>query len=246
MRRYAPVRKGWQDSCSEFGRPMLRQVETDLWVAERPHRYLGVEIGTRMTVIALGDGSLFVHSPVLLDEETRAGLDQIGPVRQVVAPNRFHHLFVADYQKNYPDAKIYCAPGLDTKRRDLRFDAILGDIAPPTWSGQIDQIVFRAFGALNETIFFDRRSRTAIFTDLMFNMNRSDSTLTRIVLTLDGGFGGLAVPKTFRLAIRMRRQMALGAIARVLKWDFDRITVAHGDVVERGAKDAMRRAWSFL
>lgn len=225
---------------------MLRQVDSGLWVAERAHRYLGLEIGTRMTVIKLGDGSLFVHSPVPLDEETRAGLDEIGPVRHVVAPNRFHHMYVADYPKSYPDAKIYCAPGLDSKRRDLRFDAVLGDVAPTAWSGQIEQIVFRAFSGLNETIFFDRRSRTAIFTDLMFNVNHSDSALTRIVLTLDGGFGGLAVPRTFRLAIRMRRKMAVGEIGRVLEWDFDRIIVAHGDLVEPGAKAAVMKAWAFL
>ena len=225
---------------------MLRQVDTDLWVAERPHRYLGFHIGTRMTVIRLADGSLFVHSPVCLDEATRTGLDQLGPVKHVVAPNRFHHLFVSDYPKNYPDAKIYAAPGLDTKRRDLHFDAILGDNPLPAWSGQIDQILFRAFGALNETIFFDRRSRTALFTDLMFNVNRSDDALTRIVLRLDGGFRGLAVPRTFRLLIRMRRRLALAALAGILEWDFDRLTVAHGDIVERGAKTAMRNAWSFL
>ena len=224
----------------------MRQLDTDLWVAERPYRYLGFHIGARMTVIKLADGSLFVHSPVRLDEATHASLDKLGPVKHVVAPNRFHHLFVSDYPKNYPDAKIYGATGLDTKRRDLHFDAILGDVPPPAWSGQIDQIVFRAFGALNETIFFDRRSRTALFTDLMFNVNHSDDALTRIVLRLDGGFGGLAIPRTFRLPIRMRRRLALAALAGILEWDFDRLTVAHGDVVERGAKAAMRKAWSFL
>jgi len=224
----------------------MRQLDTDLWVAERPHRYLGFHIGARMTVIKLADGSLFVHSPVRLDEATHASLDQLGPVKHVVAPNRFHHLFVSDYPKNYPDAKIYGAAGLDTKRRDLHFDAILGDVPPPAWSGQIDQIVFRAFGALNETVFFDRRSRTALFTDLMFNVNHSDDALTRIVLRLDGGFGGLAIPRTFRLLIRMRRRLALAALAGILEWDFDRLTVAHGDAVERGAKAAMRKAWSFL
>jgi hypothetical protein len=227
-------------------RPMLRQIDTDLWVAERAHRYLGVQIEIRMTVIKLADGTLFVHSPVRLDEGTRASLDKLGPVRQVVAPNRFHHLFISDYPKHYPDAKIHGAPGLDTKRRDLHFDAILGDIPPPVWSGQIDQIVFQAFGALNETIFFHPRSRTALFTDLMFNVNHSDSALTRIVLGLDGGFRGLAVPRMFRLPIRMHRRLALGALAHILEWDFDRLTVAHGDVVEGGAKTAMRNAWSFL
>jgi hypothetical protein len=40
---------------------MLRQVDTDLWVTERPHRYLGVQLEIRMTVIKLADGTLFVH-----------------------------------------------------------------------------------------------------------------------------------------------------------------------------------------
>jgi len=225
---------------------MLRQVDIDLWVTERAHRYLGVQIETRMTVIKLADGTLFVHSPVRLDEVTRASLDKLGPVKHVVAPNRFHHLFVSDYPKNYHDAKIYGAPGLDIKRRDLHFDAILGDNPQPMWSGQIDQILFRAFGALNETIFFHRRSRTALFTDLMFNVNRSDSALTRVVLGLDGGFRGPAVPRMFRLPIRMRRRPALGTLARIFEWDFDRLTVTHGDVVESDAKTAMRNAWSFL
>jgi len=66
------------------------------------------------------------------------------------------------------------------------------------------------------------------------------------VLGLDGGFRGLAVPRMFRLPIRMRRRQALGALARILEWEFDRLTVAHGDVVESGAKTAMRKAWSFL
>src|SRR5437899_8728691 len=128
---------------------MLRRIDTDLWVAERPQKILVAQVETRMTLIKLADGTLFVHSPVHLDEATRAGLDQLGRVRHVVAPNRFHHLYVSDYPKNYPDAKIYGAPGLDTKRRDLHFDAILGDVPPPEWSGQIDQIVFPAFAGLN-------------------------------------------------------------------------------------------------
>jgi hypothetical protein len=225
---------------------MLRQIDTDLWITERPQKILGVQVETRMTVIKLADGTLFVHSPVRLDEVTRTSLDQLGPVRHIIAPNRFHHLYVADYRKNYPDAKIFCAPGLDTKRRDLHFDAILGDIPRPEWNGQIDQIVFTAFAGLNETIFFDRRSRTALFTDLMFNVNHSDSALTRFLLRLDGGLGVLAVPRTFRLPIRMHRRLALGTLARILEWDFDRLTVAHGDIVERDAKSAMRNAWSFL
>ena len=225
---------------------MLREIDTGIWAIEAPQRWLGVEVGARMTVIRLADGSLFVHSPVHLDDKIRATMDNIGPVRHVVAPNRFHHLHAADYPHNFPKAKLYAAPGLDTKRRDLHFDAILSDEAPAAWHGQIGQLVFRGFSPLNETVFFHRPSRTVLFTDLLFNVTHTDSTLTRVALTLDGGFGGPAVARTFRLMMRMRKRTVMDSVARILKWDFDRIILAHGDVVERGAKTVLQDAYSFL
>lgn len=225
---------------------MLREIDTGIWTAEAPQKFLGAEVGTRMTVIRLADGSLFVHSPVRLDGEMRATLDRIGPVRQVIAPNRYHHLYAADYAGNYSEAKLYAAPGLETKRRDLHFDVILSDEAPEAWRGQIDQLVFRGFSALNETVFFHRATRTVLFTDLLFNLTHTDSAWTRLVMTLDGGFGGPGVARTFRLLMMMRKRAVMDSVARILKWDFDRITLAHGDVIERGAKPVLQAAYSFL
>ena len=64
----------------------LRALASGLWVAERPLGNPLVEIGTRMTVIRLRDGGLFLHSPVKLDPELRAALDALGPVRAIVCP----------------------------------------------------------------------------------------------------------------------------------------------------------------
>lgn len=66
------------------------------------------------------------------------------------------------------------------------------------------------------------------------------------MLKLDGGFEFLAVPRKFRLLIRTRRRLALDELSRILEWDFDQLTVVHGDVVERDAKTAMRNTWSCL
>jgi len=225
---------------------MLREIDTAIWAIEAPQRWLGVEVGSRMTVIRLADGSLFVHSPVHFDDEIRATLDRIGPVRHVVAPNRFHHLYAAEYPRTYSEAKLYAAPGLETKRRDLHFDMILSDDAPGAWRGQIDQLIFRGFSPLNETVFFHRASGAVLLTDLLFNVTHTDSAWTRIVLTLDGGFGAPAVARTFRLLMRMRKQTVMDSVSRVLQWDFDRITLAHGDIVERGAKSVLQDAYSFL
>ena len=105
-------------------------------MAECPLRFFGAEIGTRMTVVWLSDGGLFVHSPVQLDLPGRRALDALGPVRAVVAPNRLHHLFVGGWREAYPDARLYAAPGLPEKRSDLSFDAVLGDEPPAAWAAE--------------------------------------------------------------------------------------------------------------
>ena len=225
---------------------MLRRLDRDLWMTQHPLRFLGAEVGTRMTVFRLKGGSLLIHSPVPLDPATQAELDQLGPVRFVVAPNRFHHLFVAEYARNYPQAKIFGAPGLDLKRRALRFDAILGQAAPAEWADEIEQTVFQAFPALNEVIFFHRSSRTIVFTDLLINIQNSESRYTRFLMWLDGGLGHVAVPRSFRLLLKMRRARARETVDQILSWEFDRLLLAHGEIVERGAKEIVRNAWSFL
>lgn len=225
---------------------MLRRLDRDLWMTQHPLRFLGAEVGTRMTVFRLRDGSLLIHSPVPLDPPTQAELDGLGPVRFVVAPNRYHHLFVAEYARTYPLAKIFGAPGLDLKRRDLRFDAILCQAAPTEWAGEVDQTIFQAFPPLNEVVFFHRSSRTIVFTDLLINIQSSQSTYTRFLMWLDGGLGHVAVPRSFRLLIKMRRARARETIDQILSWEFDRLSLAHGEIVERGAKEIVRNAWSFL
>ncbi len=68
----------------------LRQLDHGIWLADRPQRFHGLEVGTRMTVIRLADGSLLLHSPVELDFELRCEIDRLGRVRLAVAPNRVH------------------------------------------------------------------------------------------------------------------------------------------------------------
>ena len=50
---------------------MLRKLAENLWVEERSQRFYGLEVGARMTVMRLEDGSLLLHSPVSLDPQLR-------------------------------------------------------------------------------------------------------------------------------------------------------------------------------
>jgi hypothetical protein len=224
---------------------MLRMLSSDLWVTERPQRFLGFEMGTRMTAVRLTDGGLFVHSPVRLDAATRTALDARGPVRAVVAPNKYHHLYVGDYFTAYPEAEISAAPGLPEKRRDLRFHGVLTDEAPPLWAGQIDQLVFRALAVTNDVIFCHRRSRTLIVTDLVFNLRTTRSLATRLFFQLDDAYGKFGPSRLWRLLMH-DRTAARAAVDRILTWDFDRVIMAHGDVLESGGRQALRDSFGWL
>ena len=216
-----------------------------LWSQARPLRFLGLEFGTRMGVVKLIDGSLFVHSPTRLDDETRTALDELGEVRHVVAPNKLHHLFIADYAAAYPDARLYAPPGLRKRRPNIRFHAELTDHAPAGWSGEIDQLVFRGHPWMEEVVFFHRASRTLMVADLLMYFGENAAPMTRLLARTFGMYGKPCLPTDFRWTIT-DRQAARRSVARILDWDFDRILLAHGQAIHRNGKRAVRNAFAWL
>jgi hypothetical protein len=221
----------------------FKQLADDLWVAPRPLRFFGLQLGTHMTVIRLKDGSLFLHSPVALDAPTLGRLQSLGEVRFIVAPNRLHHLFLADYFKVFPQARIYAAPGLEKKRRDLPFHGVLGEKPEAGWAEEIDQVWIPDLPILNEVAFLHRASRTLILTDMALNIFGPDYPfLTRLVLKLFQVHGRFGPTRDQKFFIK-RRPRAQAALKKILSWDFDRIIVAHGAWIESGGKQTFQAAF---
>jgi hypothetical protein len=223
----------------------LRALAPDLWVVDRPQRFFGLSVGTRMTVMRLADGSLMLHSPIALDDRVRHELDALGPVRFVVAPNRVHHLYAGDVAPSYPEARLWIGPGLEVKRPDLRYVAILDDEAPAEWRGQVDQVFFRGRPYENEIVFFHRASRTLIMCDLAFNFGPTAPLTTRIWMSLMLSYGKFGPSKLDPLLIR-DRPAARASLKKILAWDFDRVIVAHGDVLERGGHALLGEGYAWL
>jgi hypothetical protein len=224
----------------------LRSLAPDLWVADRVFRNGPFDVGARMTVIRLRGGGLFLHSPVQLDPPLRAQLDALGEVRAVVAPNRHHHLFAGDYPAGYPDARLFAAPGLPRKRPDLKFADELGDTPPALWSREIEQHVFRGAPFLGEVVFFHPSTRTLLFTDLVFNIPTGGRGASRLFYSLVGAEGRFGPHRLARWFFIRDRAAARESVEHVLRWDFDRVIMSHGDVLEHGGREAVRHAFAFL
>lgn len=227
---------------------MLTPFGEGLWLAEGAEVAggMGFLYPTRMAVIRLAAGGLVVWSPVALTEPLRRDLAELGPVRHIVAPNRLHNLFVAEWQRAFPAATTHVAPGLPERCPDLAYDARLSDTPPPDWEEEMDQILFPNRIA-TEAVFFHRPSRTALFTDLLQCMPPGRFRGWRgLVARLDGMTGtSPQVPRKFRLAMT-DRTAARSARDRILGWAPERVVMAHGTPVETGGTAAIARAFRWL
>jgi len=216
-----------------------------VWTHRAPLRFAGLAFGTRMTVIRLAAGGLFLHSPTTLGPGLAAELAALGAVRFVVAPNRLHHLFVADYFAAYPEARFYCSPALKRKRRDLPWTAVLGDDPVPEWQGEVRHLLFKGSLYLDEVAFLDAPSGTLILTDLIQHHPRVRGPYQRALARLGGVYDRPGVPRDIRLTF-WRRGQARACVEEILSWEFARIVIAHGDVITEDAEAVFRRAMGWL
>lgn len=226
----------------------MREFGREIWIEDGPRvTVAGFHYGTRMAIIRLADGGLFVWSPIALTDQVRAAIDALGRVTHIVAPNSLHHLFLAEWHRAYPAARLHAPPGLRRKRRDLAFDADLEDAPAADWAGEIDQVAMRGNLITTEIVFFHRASGTLLFTDLLQQIPAEQLSGWRaVVAKLDLMTGPEpSVPRKFRLGFIGRRKARI-ALERILAWPADKVLMAHGTPVERGAPAFLRRAFGWL
>ena len=222
----------------------LEKFAEDVWLASAPNKFLGWQLGTRMTVLRLGDGSLLIHSPVALDDSLKREIDKLGPVGHIVAPNLFHHLYAGDAARVFPEAKLHGAAGLRKKRPDLRLDATLGEKGEPAWRDDLETLTIEGT-LLGETIFWHKPSGTLVTADLIENFESADDWWTRFYLKAGGVHGKVGLSRMLRLAFRDRKK-ARRDIDQVLGWDFDGIVLAHGNPIGSTGVDAFRETYTWL
>lgn len=219
----------------------------DIWLAEGPVvSFYGFAYPTRMVLIRLAGGSLFVWSPIALTAELQAEVDALGPVAHLVSPNAIHHLFLGAWKSAYPAARLYASPGLARKRRDLHFDAALTDAPLAAWAADIDQVAMAGSFALIEIVFFHRKSRTAIFADLIENFRPGwfrgwRGWLARLdgIVMPNGG-----APREWRLTFR--KPVARAALARILAWQPQQVVMAHGEIARTDGTAFIQKSFRWL
>jgi len=215
----------------------VRSVADGVYVLEAPQRFFGLEVGARMTALQTDDG-LLLHSPLGVDASALGGL---GAPRWVVAPNKLHHLYVGPWIAR--GAEAWGVPGLPAKRPDLRFAGVL-DGAEHPFGDAIEVVPLTCFSLTNEAVLYHRPSRTLVVTDLLFHFAADAPWLTRVAMACAGAYPGCCTSVLERVGFD--RPSARRDLGRIAALDFDRLVMAHGEVIDSGGRTAFREAFAWL
>jgi hypothetical protein len=225
----------------------LEKVDTDIWIVEGSEIvFLGLAIGTRMTVIRFDD-NLLIHSPVAIDDEIVAELAMLGTVRHIVAPNKFHHLFVPAWLVQFPDAQVYAGPGLAEKRTDIRFDQELAVDATYDWSSAIAHDIFGPNRLFEETVFFHRTSKTLILTDLIANTKTDNyNFFQRLFARFDGiDYPNGTTPRLYRWSMKSKTA-GRKVVQTMIDWQPERVIISHGEWFRNNGTEELKNRLQWI
>jgi hypothetical protein len=230
--------------------PALQSFAEDLWLVDGPNvRDMGFLFTTRMAIVKLCDGSLWLHSPVPVEFDTLERITGLGPVRYLLAATPRHVWRLAAWHALFPGAELWAprSTPLTLKKGHLAFSGVLGGKPPRAWEDDFDQLAFTGNPLIEEVIFFHKKSRTVILDDLIQIHPMAKGKLLRNALCR---LLGVAAPHGgVSLDIRLsftNRNLARQSLERLLSWDFDRLVIAHGACVEKDAKLFVERAFEWL
>ena len=193
----------------------------------------GVEVPVRSVYLA---SSRMLISPIGTDAER-----VVHPsLRVIVAPSLLHHLHVADARRTAPNAQLWGPPGYADKLPDLGEVRVFGRDRWP----YDDDIAFELVDGAprrNEVAFLHRATATLYTADLVFNIGRPAGWLSPLTFRAMGIYQRFAMARPWKHWVKDRAAFSR-SIERILDWPFDRIVMAHGEVIETGGKALLSRA----
>jgi hypothetical protein len=232
---------------------VYKPVAPNIGIVDGPFEYLtivGVQLPlpftTRMTVVRLTNGDLFLHSPIKFDDRLANELRWFGMIRHFVSPNQFHYAHIGEWLEAFPQAIAWASPRVRERARarhiDIDFARDLDADAPEEWRREIDQTLFPG-GYFKEFIFFHKASQTLVLTDTIINIEldkiaepwRTAAKLTGMYHPYGQIFFGM------RLPLLLQRRKAEAALGKIHSWQPKRILLSHGRCFDAHADEVIRR-----
>ncbi|KAI0064883.1 hypothetical protein BV25DRAFT_1822651, partial [Artomyces pyxidatus] len=235
----------------------IREVTEGIWTFSRPFlRFNVFRVGGRSTAIRMKDGGVWVLASTPLTPETKKTIDDLGPVKYLVGPDSVHHIFLAEYHKAYPEAKLVAVEEAINKKKaeNLPWHGSWSDSNREPVLGFEDEIKHCYFSGFKnkDVAFFHVPSKTLLTADLIFNFPAHEQYPNAIfpggIPIISQIFGHISPfsksHHTITKNLGVDREMMRRDAKTVADWDFTRLIPCHGDVIEGDGNKAWRLAYS--
>ncbi len=180
-----------------------------------------------------------------------------------------HHIFVSEWAKAFPSAKVLGVEGLPEKREKDKMTAGIKFDCVWTQKNKTDMKVDEEFDtefdyeyvhshANKELVLCHKADRTLIEADMMFNLpakeqfsksgeDASSGLLMKLFIGLQNTNGPATWQKRFLwyAASSGDRKGFNQSAQKIAGWDFDKIIPCHGDVIETGGKDIFKKVFEW-
>ena len=231
----------------------LKPIGKDIWIVDGPLiRFYGIAFSTRMTVVRLQNGEVWLHSPTKICDALKAEIAALGPVRHLIAPNWIHYAYINEWKTAFSSAHAYAAPGVQARAKkhgvNIRFDETLSQTAPDPWAGQIKQMIVEGSKVHREAVFFHDASKTLILTDLIENFEAKNLSWLMRHLTRWGGIQDPdgQMPRDMRMTFSRGLKKLRAAVEQMIDWGPERVILAHGRWYDRDAVAELKRAFRWV
>lgn len=226
-------------------------------------------------LVKLTSGSLAVFSPVAMTDDVKAKLAELGgTVKYIVATDFEHHIFITEWHKVYPDAKIIGPEGLPEKRASQT-------ATDPKIGNEEFAVVFKAENKLDikiddefdqdfeyeyvdshankELVFVYKPDKVMIEADLMFNLpadeqyskcpasEKKAGFLAKMFMsmqTTEGEAKGQKRLLWYMLSAGSRASFN-ASIQRIAAWDFDTLIPCHGETIVGDGKQVFEKVFAW-
>ena len=218
----------------------MKGIGKNIWVHDDAMSLAGKQLGLRMTIVKLSNGGLWVHSPTALSPELIEEMDELGSVSFIVGASNGHNIWLREWQDAFPDAALYVSGGIPKKLKLTNYQ-VLGESHENIWEEDLAREFMLGVPFFSESVFLHRMTKSLIVTDLIQNYSDERSP------GLDGfvtqyffepiGFKGTCVAPPLKIGFMIKDKSNFSLfIERILGWEFERIIVTHGDIIELNAK----------
>ncbi len=214
-------------------------IAENLWLLGYPLKMLGADLRRNVTLIRLRSGKLVIHSTAPFSPEDVAAIRALGEPGWLLDGVLRHDTFAKEGREAFPEIPYLAPEGFSGA---VGFPTLPIVPAPAEWEGELFALEIQGAPAARDTALLHVSSHTLILTELIFNFGQDEPLWTELLLRVAvGGEHHPGMSRPFKAGVK-NEEAFRSSVATILGWDFDRVIVGHGDVIENDGKKKLRAA----